>query len=236
MYERFLLEAFLRSVGIQATSVRDHERPDFIVRLLGKDIGIELTNFFANYDQRETTRQIESLEDRVVAKAQWLHQASSASPTSLRVLFQSSANLSARPRDEISCQLAALAADLRLSPFESQRVGQPDPRLPADVLSVYATGVPEHSFAHWHPARSGWVSPLTPGPLQACINEKASLLPAYRQEAEEIWLVIVADSMRPSGFIEARPDFDAASVESPFDATYFYRHPDPRAVRLGIPQ
>ena len=108
--------------------------------------------------------------------------------------------------------------------------------LPAEISFVHVLGVPQREMMHWSVARAGWVAPLQTEALQTRVDEKAKRLGTYTASITENWLIIVANAMNPSQLIEARKDFQPASIVSPFERTYFYRHPEPIVILLGEQQ
>jgi hypothetical protein len=89
------------------------------------------------------------------------------------------------------------------------------------VSFISACRVPER-FARWSPNSAGLVFPLAPARLQEEIDQKVPKLNAYKECAEEIWLLIVADRTRSSQKISIMPDFPLDSISSPFAKTFYY--------------
>jgi len=81
-------------------------------------------------------------------------------------------------------------------------------------------------MAHWNVSRAGWVAPLTPERLQTPISKKSAKIDAYQAAAQENWLLIVADGMKPSQAFSVPPDFPTDKVSSAFERTFFYRYPE----------
>ena len=236
-HERFLLERFIDAATLQAEIIETREAPDFIVRVEGKLIGVEVTELFISHDPSSNPMQAqESISTRIVSTAQRLYQASGAAPAHVTVCFGPGCDLRNLNRDRTANALASFVRGLNLA--EWQRVDwQPEELngpLPYEVSFVHALGVPSFEMAHWGVARAGWVAPLAVTSLQARIDEKAKRLPAYQDTVAENWLLIVADAMKPSQLMEAKDDFDPRGVSSPFARTFFYRHPDKAVVELGV--
>jgi len=89
-------------------------------------------------------------------------------------------------------------------------------------------------MAHWGVARAGYVAALGVDALQLRIDDKATRLQNYMETVSENWLIIVADSTKPSQMIEARADFDPTMISSPFARTFFYRYPGKTVIELGV--
>jgi hypothetical protein len=100
------------------------------------------------------------------------------------------------------------------------------------VAFIHICRVPVKRFAHWTVMRPGIVANLTPNDLQDRINLKARKLKSYRKNKsiQEIWLLMVADRMRPSQRLHRRSDFPLESLSSPFAKTFYYCYADDEPV------
>lgn len=236
-HELFLLERFIDAAKFSVEVVEEREKPDFIIHLDGRPIGVEVTELFISHDRGSNTMQVqESISSRIVSTAQRLYADCGAPPAHVSVCFGPKHDLRELNRDKTAKALATFVQRLNLS--EWQRIDwspeELDGPLPYEVSFIHALGVPTFDMAHWSVARAGWVAPLSATPLQARVDEKAKRLPIYKSSIAENWLVIVADAMKPSQLIEAKDDFDPRAILSPFARTFFYRHPDDVVVELGV--
>jgi hypothetical protein len=57
--------------------------------------------------------------------------------------------------------------------------------------------------------------------LQSAIDDKAPKLQGYLEHCDECWLLLVADSMKPSATIHPGAETLARTFISPFDRTFF---------------
>lgn len=234
-HERFLLERFIEAASFDAQIVEEREAPDFIVRVEGRTVGVEVTELFINHDASQSPLQVqESISTRIVLRARQIYEESGASPVQVKVCFRPGRDLRQLNMKETASDLACFVQCLGL--IECQRVVRPsgsgDP-LPDEISYVQALGVPRLEMAHWAVARAGWVAPLTPAALQLRIDDKASRLQDYSEVVTETWLLIVADTTKPSQSMEAKADFNPHVVSSPFPRTFFYRYPEKRVIELG---
>jgi len=228
-HERFLLEEFIGVSRIDAQIVEEREAPDFVVRTGGTLIGVEVAELFISHETHGNTPQAhETISTQIATKAQHLYQASGGPPAHVTVCFAPGRDLRRLNRDRTSQILCDYVRGMNLSLWQrvDWRPEERDSPLPNEISFVHALGVPTFGMAHWGVARAGWVAPLTPAPLQERIDAKAKRLPTYQNAIAENWLLLVADAMKPSGLIEAKPDFDAQAVLSPFSRTFFFRRPD----------
>ena len=227
--ERFLLERFIDAAKLNAQIIEEREAPDFIVRVDDALVGVEVTELFISHDRQCSTPQAgEAISSQIAVKAQRLYQAADGPPAHVTVCFGPKKNLRDLNRDKTAQMLCDYVLTLNLSLW--QRINWRPEKLGDPLLNefsfVHALGVPSFDMAHWAVARAGWVASLTPASLQDRIDAKVKRLPGYQVTIAENWLLIVADSMKPSSLIEARADFDTHSVSSPFGRTFFYRHPN----------
>lgn len=227
--ERFLLERFIAVSKLDAQIIDERETPDFIVRIGEALVGVEVTELFISHNVRGSTPQAqESISSQIVAKAQHLYQVAGGSPAHVTVCFWPMQDLRSLSRDETAQMLCDYVLGLNLCLWQrvDWRPEEEDGPLPDEISFVHALGIPNFDMAHWGVARAGWVAPLIAAPLQERIDAKAKRLSKYQDAIAENWLLIVADAMKPSSLIEAKADFDAKAVLSPFNRTFFYRHPD----------
>jgi hypothetical protein len=234
-HERFLLERFFEAAAIDAEITEDREVPDFIVRVQGRTVGVELTEIFISHDASSPMQAQESISTRIVASAQKQYQSCGAPPATVTVCFGPGQDLRKLNRDEVARALALFVRELNLSDgqlvnWSPQELVGP---LPHQISFVHALGVPTFTMAHWRVARAGWVAPLVADSLQLRINEKAMRLSSYQDTVPENWLVVVANALKPSQLVEVREDFDPDSISSPFRRTFFYGHPDRAVIEVG---
>ena len=70
--------------------------------------------------------------------------------------------------------------------------------------------------------------------LQRLITEKNRLIPAYRKQCDQCWLVVVADWRGPSAFFEISEKMSGERYETPFDRAYFVEVYSGRVVPLKV--
>ncbi len=234
--ERHFLESFAAAAAIALQVLEEREAPDFIVQVDGRQIGVEITKLFIEQRNGKSTMQAqESIANRIVGRAQRLYEVSGSPPANITVCFGPGQDLSKLNRDSASQALAAFVSSLALASWQKfdWRPDFVSNVLPAEISFIHALGVPQREMMHWSVARAGWVAPLQTEALQARVDEKVKRLPTYTTSITENWLIIVANAMNPSQLIEARKDFQPASITSPFARTYFYRHPESTVILLG---
>ena len=237
--ERSLVESFISIANLQAEIVEAREAPDFIITVDGKLTGLEVTELFvSDTPGGESLQARESISSQIAANAQRMYQAAGGSPVHLSMCFYPGMSLRDINRDkaaQVICDFvlalgitASERIDWRPEDYEDQQI-----QLPEQLAFVHALGVPSFDMAHWAVARAGWVAPLREASLQQRINEKAKRIAAYQNAIQTNWLLVVADAMKPSSLIEPNSDLATNNLQSPFDRTFFYRHPD-RFIELCV--
>ena len=230
--ERFLVESFIRTAKIQAEIVEAREAPDFILRVDNQLTGIEVTELFISDAPGGNSLQAkEAISSQIIAKAQHIYEETGGKPAHVSICFYPGMSLRDINRDKTAQALRDFVLELNLAPSEykdwhPESIEGQQARLPDEIAFVHALGVPSFDMAHWSVARAGWVAPLREELLQQRINEKAKRIKSYQNTIDSNWLLIVADAMKPSSLIEIKPDFSSSNLTSPFDRTFFYRHPD----------
>jgi len=230
--ERFLVESFIRNANLQAQIVEAREAPDFIIRVDGKLTGLEVTELFVSTTSGgESLQARESISSQIAVSAQRLYQAAGGAPVHLSMCFYPGMSLRDINRDNTAQAICDFVLTLNIAVSEHidwrpEDCQNQQIQLPEQIAFIHALGIPSFDMAHWGVARVGWVASLEEAPLQQRINEKAKRIAAYRSVTPTNWLLVVADAMKPSSLIKAKSDFSANNLQSPFDRTFFYRHPD----------
>lgn len=233
--ERFLLEQFFRTAVLSAQIEEEREAPDFLVRVEGRLVGIEVTEIFISHDSERPLQAQEAISDRVVARACQRYYERGGPPAHVSVCFNPGADLRAIKRDDIAEALSLLVRSFQLAPWQRSdyRPEEATDPLLNYVAFVHTLGVPSKEMAHWVVARAGWAAPLTEQVLRSRIEEKAQRLPSYQSVVAENWLLIVADRTRPSQLFELNADLDAGSVSTPFARAFFFGYPEKHVLELG---
>ena len=235
--ERFLLERFLEAAELQAEVVEEREAPDFLIRLEGRLIGVELTELFISHDENYKALQVyESISTRIIARAREIYQGSGGSPAHVSVCFGPGCDLRRLHRERTAEALASYIRGQNLTVWQrfDRRPDDIAGPLPYQISFIHALGVPSIEMAHWSVSRAGWVASLTEDALQARIEEKVRRLPDYLAVVPENWLVLVADRTRPSQLFDSGEGIDVSAVTSPFSRSFFYGYPERTVLELGI--
>lgn len=135
--ERFLVESFIRNASLQAEIVEAREAPDFIIRVDGKLLGLEVTELFvSDTPGGESLQARESISSQIVANAQRLYQAAHGAPVHLSMCFFPGMSLRDINRDKTAQAICdfVLALDIAVSEridwrpedYEDQQIQLPE--------------------------------------------------------------------------------------------------------------
>jgi hypothetical protein len=235
-HERFLLDRFLEHQRITPTCIDPGESPDFLINLDGRTVGIEVTELFIRRCNSEarlipedpTLQAIESISSKIVSRAREIYFDANNPPVLAKIVFSSPIIPGDKRKDD---QIAKLIADQiqsmsrqdsEGSEWRSSEDEKAENPLSEWVSFISTWRVAERHRARWSPNSAGLVSPLTPARLQEEIDIKASRINAYKERAEEVWLLIVVDRTRSSQKFSVMPDFPLDSISSPFAKTFYY--------------
>jgi hypothetical protein len=245
--ERFLLDRFFERQRISPTCIQKSEAPDFLIDLQGRRVGIEVTELFIRPRSKKSEtdppigegpslQELESTTNRIVSKAQQIYFAANNPPVMLTIWSSDQITLDKTKGYQIAELIADLIQSLNLqnSQVFHWRSSEAEIEHPLSgfVDLIHAEGVPEPRFARWTVARPGLVAPLTGKHLQNSIDKKAQKINSYQKNAEETWLLIVADHTQPSQMFFVAQGFSLDSVTSPFAKTFFYNYAAEEVIDL----
>lgn len=196
--ERWQLERFLQTYGgTQTTEVHESEAPDFILVDGTATIGIEVTQLYRPAQSGDLSqRAVEAFRECVVRRAHRIYIEAGGAAVDVSVAFSDVYQC----RVDLDPLAASLAETIRsiypsaqpwiLLTGEEQRA-----QLPAQFTSLIVSRHQTKGEGFWYMIQSG-PRPLLDGPLlQSALDAKKSRVPAYRNVAEQIWLLIVTDAL-----------------------------------------
>jgi hypothetical protein len=226
--------------GFPEGEVVSSESPDFLIKAQPRWIGIELTEYHVQDPDEghgSRMRAQEKTEDRVLLTASEQHQSKGLPPVAVYVLWNPHRAFSRRRIQELATVLADLVQEYL--PVLGHEVAihrrHPERRsLPEEVGSLTVDRRINFSKNSWTSVRAGFVPTLTPPELQKIMQDKEAKVPSYRQECQEVWLLIVAHGFEPSTFGELGPQQEDHEFESSFDRVFFLHHADEYVAELRV--
>ena len=245
--ERLFLDRMLKDLGwIDAEVLDGDEPPDFLVVKEDGRVAVEVTRIYRRETSKGSPEAAQEAEnDRFASDLAETYYAEEAAPP-IRVRIALPATINNRAvrqwtRDERKQNAATVAAkaqvELRNLPalepgterrFEIEhRDGRP--------CTFWVLALPPESGIErrWEVLnnRIGRRALVAPTLLQDKIKKKGLDLAAYREHVEFAVLLVAADAMRASGFLELPAD--VAVNAHGFDAVYFQRYLEP-TVRVAL--
>lgn len=231
--ERFFLDRLLTAGSIGASISESREAPDFAIHLDGREIGVEVTELFAE-SSHPRLKAHESKCQRVVASARQRYEASGGAPLHTSISFSPNIDLGSVLRESVADAVAQelLRMCLPSGQFVLWRNEFVNLDL-APITFINALGVSQPEFAHWTVSSGGWLTPLTKELLQDAVRRKEQRLGNYRKRYKEVWLLIASEGVTPSQFFDMAALNDPSSIQTQFDRTYFLESFSGRTIRVG---
>lgn len=200
------------------------ETPDFIIKSKKNRLGIEITKVFLNPGKKRGSLQgIEAARHRITDCAKKFAVEMGVPPISVTLFFNGTTPLF-RPQEPVIAKTVAQAVCEGLPPPGENadlecRYGSVQPTQVDEILVDRAYPVEEHE---WKWTEASRVETSAVDYFAKAIAQKAKLIPAIRQKCDECWLLIVAESIQPSGKIRPNHQSLSHTYVSPFDRTYFF--------------
>ena len=194
--EQRILELFLRARHITGCAVEPRERPDFLLKLASRFVGVEITQLVqAERAQTTVPQQWASESERLLRATREVFESHYGEPVVVQLAFR--AELTAR-----DFRVSSLAADLA-AVVKDQLERQSAPGLLATdvfetnphpvVATLYAIRSAGSSESYWTLGGVSSVQSATCEDVILTVGAKESLVGAYRAAAPEIWLLIDCD-------------------------------------------
>lgn len=198
--------------------------PDFLIHSSGHALGIEHREVLVPQSPTKTPeRAQEAYEDDILAMAKELTELRGTTVSHVSVSFGRGLPSKRQQRLALAREISALVHDYL--PANDRYVALDyNHFLPRKIhclqrVSIYRNDVLT-APAHWAALRAAWVMSDCVDLLQQAIDDKANNYDKYRTHCDECWLLLVADTRKPSGTVH--PDDRSTSHEyrSPFERTY----------------
>lgn len=230
--ERAYLDSFLAAVGWTVDEVLIDEEPDFILIRGRERIGLEITRLFG--DEKPWGSPMKRTE---VGRLRFLKQLSEEyyrrGGVPLLVKLDAFANYEAieLTTPEIPALVdRLLPAAAVLAPWAEEIILAGN-----DSTKLWLTRLPDElvGYSRWIPIKNslGWRRTLTDNYLEARIADKAKLLPTYRNKADRVVLLLIADETKASGFLQYR---GSGVASEGFEAVYFHAAPNGQVSRIAL--
>lgn len=235
--ETHFLKRFLRTRPDLEGAVIDDggERPDFVLTLRHKRLGIEHTRYSPPPGVHPHPIEQDSLQHRTLAVAGEMWRTAQRPPLDVMGLFNDHTPLT-KARVPALARLIVQSlekATAGLEQFQSVTIRGIDvwESMP-ELHSVRAMSVPEDSWGSWSTGQGGWVQRAPEDTIRRLVDAKEPLVPAYRERADEVWLLVTFEHM-DAGDVVAAPETPVGFVvRTAFDRVFAFDIYAGRAVEI----
>jgi hypothetical protein len=217
-----------------------HEHPDFLMETYQGRIGIEHTEYVREPDEVRGSpmRAQERTEDRVLLTASRQHQSKGLPPVAVYVHWNPHQALGRHRIQELATALADLVKEHlpEISGNVAIRYGSHAAwrSLPREVTSLSVHRSERLSENFFVSTRGGFVPTVSSTELQRIVSDKEAKVPSYRQECQEVWLLIAAHGFEPSTHCELGSEVEGHEFETSFDRVFFLHHFDGVVTELRV--
>lgn len=179
--------------GWMIDSIAESEEPDFLVRMSGKTIGIEVTRFSVAAGNK--AHQQQGLRKGVLRKAHASYDALGGSPLQVQITFAEDPPLTKARSDDVAHDLAAfvkgsshrqLLFGIQRSPYASTLYDG----FPPEVVRICAGPVEAGRDGSWVDQQPIWYSHADAEAIARVVALKERRIESYLTRCEEVWLVI----------------------------------------------
>lgn len=207
------------------TTMEQGESPDcLLTRPDGSKLGIELTDYRLHPDEGTApASQTDSLRERAVSRACDLYARRGGVALYLAAMFANDAPPSKKSVDEIVVGIVdALLKTSVPKRFEDGSVDVEPELLPAGVHAVQVSKAIPDDDPVWYAGDFTWEATIEPKHVSAIIESKAPKLALYRENCDEIWLVIVHNPLTPATHARLSERAEQTTYETGFDRVLWF--------------
>lgn len=203
------------------------EAPDFRSQSRATVLGVEVTRLFLS----SVDIYAESAKDLILDHMRALAVARELPAADVTAFFSIVRRISSAKRKKIA--EAAVEVIARSMPSSGDQVSlehRRDQPPEVDLILVSRVGSPDHMKWRWLEAGRVEFNPTEL--VRDAIERKAQRIHDYRTACDQCWLLLVADSFRPSGKLAIDDRWVHREFYSPFSRTYLLDFGRGRLVRL----
>jgi len=217
----------------------NEERPDFIVRVDGRTIGIEVTVWHELPSPGHLPAQaVEGSQDAVVSAAGRLYQQEGHPPVYCTVMM---GNTHVKNFDRKAFALALKNLVVKNIPTMGSSIHivpglDKDAGVLRTVAGVFIDRYPFMNDYHFHAPGGTWVGAINDKDIQRILDPKDKLCrEVYRMRCDEVWLLIVSDiGKNPSTWFEHNAEWPATTFKTAFDRVFMLRQFHGLATELKV--
>lgn len=207
-----------------------------LLKTEGSTIGIELRAFLHDEgSDGSPSKRKETLRAKVVAGAEQIYKESGFPPVTVSVHWNDHAPFEYSGVPRLAQVLAGLVGRHIPEPSGARRLDYPDPawrEVPPEIHYLWIDRYDPSAGNFWASEEGGAVPEVGISDIERAIRDKEPRLAAYREAADELWLLIVASGFNLSGFCEIGPELDRHVFETGFDRVFFLHYAYCRVLEL----
>ncbi|HEY3365111.1 MAG TPA: hypothetical protein VGK74_08680 [Symbiobacteriaceae bacterium] len=234
------LTSFLAAIAIQGVPmpIPDGAGPDFVVAADQGEVGIEVTELFREtLKQGISRRQMEGIREQVLAGAKKLWEEAGQPFLEAHVHFsEHQTPLKKSDISRVAAELVAFVGAHIPAVGEYLHFNWHDRRavaLPKEVHAISIIRPAFHTQSYWFNPDSDRGATLSVEQLQARITAKNGKAVAYRSAVGVVWLLLIMDGRRLSGWFELQGAVLEAVYESMFDRIFLFDRFPPTVRELA---
>ena len=213
--------------------LKDSESPDFITKNeQNKIIGIEITKIYRKKRDREK-REINIVQQReerwhLAFQACELWTEENNPPIEVHLFFNIDYPLSKKKINKIAKLLVDLVKKNIPNPGCSKILSNDENNninLPKEITGISIYRFSENNNvnkSYWFPVEADYIEKLDPEYLQELINKKNEKVSEYRKKCNEIWLLMIIDTMNISSLLEISEEIHETYFKSSFDRIFIF--------------
>jgi hypothetical protein len=208
----------------------DPPEPDFLVES-DLIVGIELTRIFKGGQE---AKRRESEQDEIITKSKDLYSGRQQIPVAVHIHWNHYHQPAKNGRDLIAEQIAHIVEENvpQLGEEIELNGNYPPAILPEAVDTIVIDRRTEYNLNFWSSPRGSIVPELEPKDLQSVVDKKNVKYSHYSGRCHQLWLLVVAESIAPSGFCYIPSSTKSATYSSVFDRLLFFSFLPPQAIEL----
>jgi hypothetical protein len=236
--ELHLFEEFKKVTPTLHLELIEHrDCPDILARTGDHRVGIEITRYYRRDEKTRGSQEKlrEREEDAVIEMARCRYEASGNPTVRVSVFWGTH-----EPRRANRVALAHSLADVICQhvPQLGHRVRLQWGTLPSPLdLALHCVSIDRlinYKHNYWNAVRAAFVLGVEPTDIQRIIDDKERRIDRYRDNCDEIWLLIASEGRDPSSWCDVTDDLRITPYTARFNRAFFLSDLPRQAIELRL--